>query len=243
MGSFEYVVSYLRTLTSHTEPRSDKSFHSVYLESARDEFSLRRRMPNYAPLSPPATPSPPPSPPTSPVSRVSTRSKSTPSSPRKKKAPNAFILYRSHVLANNLLPGNITHQNDVSVRVGELWHSETDEVKRRFYKKAIEEKERMEAQGLLGHGSQPEKTRRGDARVRSKSTKRLSPSSSSGSSPRKIPVALSSPPLSPQSSLLGPLSALSVSSSMLTEPLNLPISTSFSEKVRILITSIGAHSL
>lgn len=63
--------------------------------------------------------------------------------PRKKKAPNAFILYRSDVLSRGLLP-DIIHQNTASVLCGDLWKFEPDDVKRKYYKRSAELKKMMD---------------------------------------------------------------------------------------------------
>ncbi|KAH8118162.1 hypothetical protein DFH11DRAFT_882299 [Phellopilus nigrolimitatus] len=71
-------------------------------------------------------------------------------SPKKKKKPaNAFILYRSHVIAHQLLPAGL-HQNDVSCIIGKMWHAEAAPVRARFYRMADEEKLRCETEAALG---------------------------------------------------------------------------------------------
>lgn len=206
-----------------------RTLQTAYLESTRDEFSPRV---TYAPLSPPATPSPSPSPPPSPSSpRARTRSKSTSSTPqKKKKSPNAFILYRSYVLAHNLLPGSVTHQNDVSRRVAELWRSETEQVKRQFFQLAIEERERMESQGLLSHSYLAERVRK--VETGSKTGSRRQAASTWSPSPTSSPKgsrfsSLSSPPPSPYTT------PSPTTSSTRSEFFNLSLSEPSSEKVRV----------
>ncbi|THH03922.1 hypothetical protein EW145_g5896 [Phellinidium pouzarii] len=68
------------------------------------------------------------------------------SSPKRKKTRNAFILFRSHLIANKILPASATHQNDVSRLAGVLWHEQDKETVDYFYRRAEEERQRRLAE-------------------------------------------------------------------------------------------------
>ena len=65
---------------------------------------------------------------------------------KKRRAPNAFILYRSFIIAQKLYPPELTHQNEVSRYVAEKWRAAPADERARFFKMAKEEKERLEAE-------------------------------------------------------------------------------------------------
>ena len=66
---------------------------------------------------------------------------------RRPRSPNAFILYRSHIIANKLYPSEITHQNDISRFVSQKWKNASTSERAEFFQKAEEEKRRMEIEG------------------------------------------------------------------------------------------------
>ncbi|THH03741.1 hypothetical protein EW145_g6040 [Phellinidium pouzarii] len=102
-------------------------------------------------------------------------------SPKKKKPSNAFMLFRSHMIANGMLPKEITHQNDVSRWAGSVWHKQDDETRRRFFRLAEEEKARW----MMDDGSDSEITN--------------DRSLVDGPSSRKPVVQMPTPPASPHS--------------------------------------------
>ncbi|KAH8115411.1 hypothetical protein DFH11DRAFT_105184 [Phellopilus nigrolimitatus] len=99
---------------------------------AHDEFSLRKRAS--------ARPVPPPSPSAASVAKPT----------KKKKSSNAFILFRSHAIANHMLPESVKHQNDVSRMVAELWRGQDDATRAHFFKMADQEKARREMEEVIG---------------------------------------------------------------------------------------------
>ncbi|EJD07311.1 uncharacterized protein FOMMEDRAFT_24719 [Fomitiporia mediterranea MF3/22] len=67
---------------------------------------------------------------------------------RKRRSPNAFILFRSYYIANKRVPPEIVHQNDVSRYVAEVWKTKlTPSDRAVFFKMAEEEKIRFEIEG------------------------------------------------------------------------------------------------
>ncbi|EJD07324.1 uncharacterized protein FOMMEDRAFT_130541 [Fomitiporia mediterranea MF3/22] len=134
--------------------------------------------------------------------RASRRLHSTPVS-RKRRSPNAFILFRSYYIANKRVPPEIVHQNDVSRYVAEVWKTKlTPSDRAVFFKMAEEEKIRFEIEGPR----EPTKKRRS----RSKKTRQ-------SSSPKStIDACL---PLSPTSAsdISFPVTGTS-SSSLVTSP-------------------------
>lgn len=75
---------------------------------------------------------------------------------RRRRSPNAFILFRSFIIANKLFPPELTHQNDVSRYIAELWRSGSPTLRSLFFEKADAEKLRVE---IEGH-PEPYRTRR-----------------------------------------------------------------------------------
>lgn len=71
----------------------------------------------------------------------------TKSAVRRKRPANAFILFRSFVLQNSLLPPKI-HQNDVSIEVARMWREATPEYRSQFFIQAELEKTRRDNEGL-----------------------------------------------------------------------------------------------
>ncbi|KAH8115395.1 hypothetical protein DFH11DRAFT_1589137 [Phellopilus nigrolimitatus] len=102
------------------------------MTSPYDEFSLRKRAS--------ARPVPPPSPSAASVAKPT----------KKKKSSNAFILFRSHAIANHMLPESVKHQNDVSRMVAELWRDQDDATRAHFFKMADQEKARRAMEELIG---------------------------------------------------------------------------------------------
>ena len=70
----------------------------------------------------------------------------SPPSTKKRRAPNAFILFRSIMIAKRLVPPELTHQNDVSCYVAEKWRSMSASERRHFFRMADERKKRLEAE-------------------------------------------------------------------------------------------------
>ena len=70
---------------------------------------------------------------------------STPST-KKRRAPNAFILFRSTMIAKRLIPPELTHQNDVSCYVAEKWRSMSASERGHFFKMADEHRKRLESE-------------------------------------------------------------------------------------------------
>ncbi|EJD06802.1 aldolase [Fomitiporia mediterranea MF3/22] len=67
---------------------------------------------------------------------------------KKRRSPNAFILFRSHFIATGQVPPGMVHQNDVSRHVAEVWKSQlTPSDRAVFFKKAQEEKVRFDVEG------------------------------------------------------------------------------------------------
>ncbi|EJD06817.1 uncharacterized protein FOMMEDRAFT_165509 [Fomitiporia mediterranea MF3/22] len=67
---------------------------------------------------------------------------------RKRRSPNAFILFRSHFIATGQVPPGMVHQNDVSRHVAEVWKSQlTPSDRAVFFKKAQDEKVRFDVEG------------------------------------------------------------------------------------------------
>lgn len=66
---------------------------------------------------------------------------------KKRRAPNAFFLFRSFLIANKLYPAEITHQSEVSRYVSIVWKSLTPVERHVFFKMADEEKLRFDTQG------------------------------------------------------------------------------------------------
>ncbi|KAI5115849.1 hypothetical protein M0805_006263 [Coniferiporia weirii] len=93
--------------------------------STHNEFSLRKC----------ATPTP-----SSPSSSRLNPPTSTTKPTKRKKSSNAFILFRSHAIVNKMLPKTVTHQNDVSRMVAELWRAQDSETRAHFFRMAAEEK-------------------------------------------------------------------------------------------------------
>ncbi|KAL5526676.1 hypothetical protein ACEPAF_8401 [Sanghuangporus sanghuang] len=73
-------------------------------------------------------------PPQTPIIRASDESKAQ----KKKKTSNAFFLYRSYVLANNLLPTDVKHQNDASRVAAQMWRDESQRTRIHFFSLAEE---------------------------------------------------------------------------------------------------------
>ncbi|KAL5485882.1 hypothetical protein ACEPAI_6925 [Sanghuangporus weigelae] len=65
---------------------------------------------------------------------------------KKRRAPNAFIVFRSFLIANRFIPPDITHQNDVSCYVAEKWREMSASDRSEFFKLAEMEKRRIEAE-------------------------------------------------------------------------------------------------
>lgn len=148
--------------------QADGYLQSIHLDTARDEFSLRKRFPMYTPA--PSHPQPAaPSVSTSyqPLAQMpiaTTTSQST-SKPKRKKTANAFILYRSDVLSRGLLPKSVTHQNTASVMIAERWRAETNDVKQKYYDLAAANK-RMEDEKYAKDLNIPEAPRKAQRRAR-----------------------------------------------------------------------------
>ncbi|KAL5504009.1 hypothetical protein ACEPAH_8082 [Sanghuangporus vaninii] len=64
-------------------------------------------------------------------------------SSKKRRSPNAFILYRSHIIAEKLYPPELTHQNDVSCFVARRWKTAPVSERNRFFRMADDEKRRL----------------------------------------------------------------------------------------------------
>ncbi|KAL5525884.1 hypothetical protein ACEPAG_7222 [Sanghuangporus baumii] len=73
-------------------------------------------------------------PPQTPIIRASDEWKAQ----KKKKTSNAFFLYRSYVLANNLLPTDVKHQNDASRVAAQMWRDESQKTRIHFFSLAEE---------------------------------------------------------------------------------------------------------
>ncbi|KAL5485903.1 hypothetical protein ACEPAI_6946 [Sanghuangporus weigelae] len=73
-------------------------------------------------------------PPQTPIIRASDESKAQ----KRKKTSNAFFLYRSYVLANNLLPTDVKHQNDASRVAAQMWRDESQKTRIHFFSLAEE---------------------------------------------------------------------------------------------------------
>ncbi|KAL5503996.1 hypothetical protein ACEPAH_8069 [Sanghuangporus vaninii] len=65
---------------------------------------------------------------------------------RKRRAPNAFIVFRSFLIANRFIPPDITHQKDVSCYVAEKWRKMSASDRSEFFKRAETERQRLEAE-------------------------------------------------------------------------------------------------
>lgn len=63
----------------------------------------------------------------------------------RKRPPNAFFLFRSYIIANDVIPRG-SHQNAVSIEVARLWREASEETRRYFFRKAAMEKERYDAE-------------------------------------------------------------------------------------------------
>ncbi|EJD06805.1 uncharacterized protein FOMMEDRAFT_144696 [Fomitiporia mediterranea MF3/22] len=112
------------------------------------------------------------------LSIASERSTIPPTSKRRR-SPNAFILFRSHLIATGKVPPDIVHQNDVSRYAAEVWKLKLTPSERAvFFKKAQEEKVRFDIEGP----KTPAKKRRS----RAKKTCQPSPSMSTAH-PRRPP--------------------------------------------------------
>ncbi|KAL5508787.1 hypothetical protein ACEPAG_4719 [Sanghuangporus baumii] len=79
---------------------------------------------------------------------------------RKRRAPNAFIIFRSFLIANRFIPPDITHQNDVSCYVADKWKKMSASDRSEFFKLAEIEKLRFETEPPV------ESAREGTARQR-----------------------------------------------------------------------------
>ncbi|KAL5504007.1 hypothetical protein ACEPAH_8080 [Sanghuangporus vaninii] len=65
---------------------------------------------------------------------------------RKRRAPNAFIVFRSFLIANRFIPPDITHQKDVSCYVAEKWRKMSASDRSEFFRRAETERQRLEAE-------------------------------------------------------------------------------------------------
>ncbi|OCB84790.1 hypothetical protein A7U60_g8315 [Sanghuangporus baumii] len=65
---------------------------------------------------------------------------------RKRRAPNAFIVFRSFLIANRFIPPDITHQKDVSCYVAEKWRGMSASRRSEFFKLAEIERQRLETE-------------------------------------------------------------------------------------------------
>ena len=64
---------------------------------------------------------------------------------KRRRSPNAFILYRSHIIANKLYPATLTDQKDISRHVADKWRDAPPAERFRFFEMAMVEKQRLEA--------------------------------------------------------------------------------------------------
>ncbi|OCB84789.1 hypothetical protein A7U60_g8314 [Sanghuangporus baumii] len=64
-------------------------------------------------------------------------------SSRKRRSPNAFILYRPYIIAEKLYPPELTHQNEVSCFVARRWKAAPVSERNRFFRMADDEKRRL----------------------------------------------------------------------------------------------------
>ncbi|KAH8115402.1 hypothetical protein DFH11DRAFT_104662 [Phellopilus nigrolimitatus] len=138
---------------------------------AHDEFSLRKRAS--------ARPVPPPSPSAASVAKPT----------KKKKSSNAFILFRSHAIANHMLPESVKHQNDVSRMVAELWRGQDDATRAHFFKMADREKARRAMEELIGIPD--------EVVVKKKKTRTVQPAQIKSREARRTTVQMPTPPPTP----------------------------------------------
>ncbi|EJD06822.1 uncharacterized protein FOMMEDRAFT_152137 [Fomitiporia mediterranea MF3/22] len=126
---------------------------------------------------------------------------------KKRRAPNAFILFRSHFIATGQVPSGMVHQNDVSRYVAEVWKSKlTPSDRAIFFKKAQEEKARFDIEGPR----EPAKKRR--------RSKKAHHSSSPNSTAH--PDLLPSPTSSSDDTFEAPSTSSSIPSAMQLSPQN-----------------------
>lgn len=196
-----WIRSLLITITEGIQ--ADGYLQSIHLDTARAEFSLRKRFPMYTPA--PSYPQPAaPSVSTyyQPVAQtpIATTTSQSTSKPKRKKAANAFILYRSDVLSRGLLPKSVTHQNTASVMIAERWRAETNDVKQRYYDLAAANK-RMEDEKYAKDLNIPEAPRKAQRRARKERRALTIPEPTYPAFSYPQPVPESPPFLQPQLSL------------------------------------------
>ncbi|THH08041.1 hypothetical protein EW145_g2970 [Phellinidium pouzarii] len=138
-----------------------------------------------------------------------------PSTPLKKKKPrNALILFRSHMIADGMLPKEITHQSDVSRWAGVLWSMQDDEMRKGFFRLAEEEKARW----MMDDGSEFAITKKKrNCAVHLSNRKPVVPTPTLSSSPHSMQDRLASASVS-----VGSLDSLSSNDSL---TFHLPVDT------------------
>ncbi|KAH8115405.1 hypothetical protein DFH11DRAFT_1877139 [Phellopilus nigrolimitatus] len=111
---------------------------------------------------------------------------------KKKKSSNAFILFRSHAIANHMLPESVKHQNDVSRMVAELWRGQDDATRAHFFKMADQEKARRAMEELIGIPD--------EVVVKKKKTRTVQPAQRKSREARRTTVQMPTPPPTPETS-------------------------------------------
>ncbi|KAL5508786.1 hypothetical protein ACEPAG_7241 [Sanghuangporus baumii] len=93
-------------------------------------------------------------------------------SSKKRRSPNAFILYRSYIIAEKLYPPWMTHQNDVSRYVAERWKAASVSERNKFFRMAEDEKRRLQDETC---SIEPSKRKRSRSSKKSRTSRTDSP--------------------------------------------------------------------
>ncbi|KAL5485884.1 hypothetical protein ACEPAI_6927 [Sanghuangporus weigelae] len=93
-------------------------------------------------------------------------------SSKKRRSPNAFILYRSYIIAEKLYPPWMTHQNDVSCYVAGRWKAAPVSERNKFFRMADDEKRRFQDESPY---VEPSKRKRSRSSKKSRTSRMNSP--------------------------------------------------------------------